>query len=67
MFSQCVVISVSCKLQYTIFCRTLFSRPNASEVLTAYLMQCNEPPWTSYFVKVSLSIFDPGLRSDDDY
>lgn len=29
-----------------------FSRPTASEVLTAYLTQCNEPPWTSYFVKV---------------
>ncbi|XP_022825381.1 uncharacterized protein C15orf61 homolog isoform X1 [Spodoptera litura] len=29
------------------------SRPAASEVLTAYLIQCNEPPWTSYFVKYS--------------
>ncbi|KAM3967279.1 uncharacterized protein C15orf61-like isoform 1-T1 [Aphomia sociella] len=27
------------------------SKPTSSEVLTAYLMQCNEPPWTSYFVK----------------
>ncbi|VVD03096.1 unnamed protein product [Leptidea sinapis] len=27
------------------------SRPVVSEVLTAYLKQCNEPPWTSYFVK----------------
>uniref|UniRef100_A0A1A9UJT6 Uncharacterized protein n=1 Tax=Glossina austeni TaxID=7395 RepID=A0A1A9UJT6_GLOAU len=26
-------------------------RPKASQVLTAYLTQCNEPPWTSYFVK----------------
>ncbi|CAD7084340.1 unnamed protein product [Hermetia illucens] len=26
-------------------------KPKASEVLTAYLKQCNEPPWTSYFVK----------------
>uniref|UniRef100_A0A1A9WY09 Uncharacterized protein n=1 Tax=Glossina brevipalpis TaxID=37001 RepID=A0A1A9WY09_9MUSC len=25
-------------------------RPKASQVLTAYLTQCNEPPWTSYFV-----------------
>ncbi|KAJ0178905.1 hypothetical protein K1T71_005680 [Dendrolimus kikuchii] len=29
------------------------SKPSSSEVLTAYLMQCNEPPWTSYFVKYS--------------
>lgn len=28
------------------------SKPTASEVLTAYLTQCKEPPWTSYFVKV---------------
>ncbi|XP_005180742.1 uncharacterized protein C15orf61 homolog [Musca domestica] len=27
-------------------------KPRASEVLTAYLKQCNEPPWTSYFVKL---------------
>nr|XP_036213490.1 uncharacterized protein C15orf61 homolog isoform X3 [Bactrocera oleae] len=26
-------------------------KPKASELLTAYLKQCNEPPWTSYFVK----------------
>lgn len=31
--------------------RLLF-KPKASDVLTAYLKQCNEPPWTSYFVKV---------------
>ncbi|KAJ8727456.1 hypothetical protein PYW07_001575 [Mythimna separata] len=29
------------------------SKPTASEVLTAYLTQCKEPPWTSYFVKYS--------------
>lgn len=28
------------------------SKPTSSEVLTAYLTQCKEPPWTSYFVKV---------------
>lgn len=28
------------------------SKPKASEVLTLYIKQCNEPPWTSYFVKV---------------
>ncbi|CAK1545865.1 unnamed protein product [Leptosia nina] len=33
--------------------RTFFSRPAASDVLTAYLLQCSEPPWTSYFVKYS--------------
>ncbi|XP_015440292.1 PREDICTED: uncharacterized protein C15orf61 [Dufourea novaeangliae] len=27
------------------------SKPPASEVLTRYLLQTNEPPWTSYFVK----------------
>lgn len=31
------------------------SKPTASEVLTCYLRQCNEPPWTSYFVKVKYS------------
>lgn len=28
-------------------------KPTSSEVLTSYIKQCNEPPWTSYFVKVS--------------
>ncbi|KAF2903866.1 hypothetical protein ILUMI_02309 [Ignelater luminosus] len=39
-----------------ILVRTIFKikeKPLASEVLTAYLKQCNEPPWTSYFVKYS--------------
>lgn len=31
----------------------LLRRPKSSEVLSAYLKQCNQPPWTSYFVKVS--------------
>ncbi|XP_067630370.1 uncharacterized protein C15orf61 homolog [Eurosta solidaginis] len=30
---------------------TSLLKPKASQVLTAYLKQCNEPPWTSYFVK----------------
>ncbi|CAH0729253.1 unnamed protein product, partial [Brenthis ino] len=29
------------------------SKPTSSEVLTTYLTQCKEPPWTSYFVKYS--------------
>lgn len=28
-----------------------YNKPQASDVLTCYLLQCNEPPWTSYFVK----------------
>uniref|UniRef100_A0A8D8YL71 Uncharacterized protein C15orf61 homolog n=1 Tax=Cacopsylla melanoneura TaxID=428564 RepID=A0A8D8YL71_9HEMI len=28
-------------------------KPLSSEVLTCYLKQSNEPPWTSYFVKYS--------------
>ncbi|XP_055851029.1 uncharacterized protein C15orf61 homolog [Episyrphus balteatus] len=31
---------------------SILLKPKASEVLTAYLKQCNEPPWTSYFVKL---------------
>lgn len=27
------------------------SKPKSSEVLTCYLEQTNEPPWTSYFVR----------------
>ncbi|XP_055315620.1 uncharacterized protein C15orf61 homolog [Sitodiplosis mosellana] len=26
-------------------------RPKVSAVLTQYLKQCNEPPWTSYFIR----------------
>ncbi|CAG4992002.1 unnamed protein product [Parnassius apollo] len=29
------------------------TKPTSSEVLTSYLVQCKEPPWTSYFVKYS--------------
>ncbi|XP_049536086.1 uncharacterized protein C15orf61 homolog isoform X1 [Anopheles darlingi] len=36
----------------TVFRRvSLMPKPKVSEVLTAYLKQCNEPPWTSYFIK----------------
>lgn len=34
------------------------NKPSASEVLTCYLKQQNEPPWTSYFVKSSDVIND---------
>lgn len=26
-------------------------RPKGSEVLSAYIKQCKEPPWTSYFIR----------------
>lgn len=43
-------------LKVCIFCkiRNLSTKvkPTSSQVLTSYLKQCNEPPWTSYFVKV---------------
>lgn len=29
------------------------NKPTSSDVLTCYLKQCDEPPWTSYFIKVS--------------
>ncbi|KAL4708315.1 hypothetical protein ACJJTC_007721 [Scirpophaga incertulas] len=38
--------------RYTFFGSSI-TKPTASEVLTAYILQCNEPPWTSYFVKYS--------------
>lgn len=33
--------------------RKISLKPTSSEVLTSYLAQCREPPWTSYFVKYS--------------
>lgn len=36
----------------------MYFRPKASEVLTAYLKQSKEPPWTSYFVKYSSVVND---------
>lgn len=32
--------------------KTYLMRPKVSAVLTQYLKQCNEPPWTSYFIRV---------------
>ena len=37
-------------------------RPKASDVLTAYLKQKKEPPWTSYFVKYSSVINDQFVK-----
>ncbi|VEN38510.1 unnamed protein product [Callosobruchus maculatus] len=39
------------------------NKPTGSEVLTSYLKQCNEPPWTSYFVKYSSIIDDQWGKS----
>ncbi|XP_013138784.1 PREDICTED: uncharacterized protein C15orf61 [Papilio polytes] len=41
------------KLTGYMFVANMSSKPTSSEVLTAYLTQCKEPPWTSYFVKYS--------------
>lgn len=46
-------MSTSAKLLSKIKAIITSSKPSSSEVLTAYLLQCNEPPWTSYFVKYS--------------
>ncbi|GJQ78570.1 hypothetical protein Trydic_g11680 [Trypoxylus dichotomus] len=39
------------------------TKPKASEVLTSYIQQCNEPPWTSYFIKYSSVINDQWGKS----
>ncbi|KAJ8910777.1 hypothetical protein NQ315_015118 [Exocentrus adspersus] len=39
------------------------NKPTSSEVLTCYLKQCREPPWTSYFVKYSSVIDDQWGKS----
>ncbi|KAL3270447.1 hypothetical protein HHI36_020998 [Cryptolaemus montrouzieri] len=39
------------------------AKPTSSEVLTSYLLQCKEPPWTSYFVKYSSVIDDQWGKS----
>lgn len=60
LFSVMVVLvlkhggSLATKISSSLLVQRNFSRhkkPLASEVLTCYLLQCNEPPWTSYFVK----------------
>lgn len=50
-FEICCETLVKMKLS-----RILFNlrKSKSSEVLTAYLKQCDQPPWTSYFIKVSL-------------
>lgn len=37
------------------FKQDISKTPTSSEVLSAYLKHCKEPPWTSYFVKVGFS------------
>ncbi|KAL5234828.1 hypothetical protein ACI65C_002238 [Semiaphis heraclei] len=46
--------------------RNFFGRhrlPQASTVLTKYLRQTNEPPWTSFFIKYTSVIDDQRGRS----
>ncbi|XP_059479621.1 uncharacterized protein C15orf61 homolog [Neocloeon triangulifer] len=31
--------------------KSMKNLPRGSEVLSAYIKQCNEPPWTSYFIR----------------
>ncbi|CAH1109776.1 unnamed protein product [Psylliodes chrysocephalus] len=38
-------------------------KPRASEVLTSYIEQCSEPPWTSYFIKYSSIVDDQWGKS----
>lgn len=44
--------SLYCRMKLLLGFAKKAVKPKASEVLTCYLLQMNEPPWTSYFVKV---------------
>ncbi|GAB0097758.1 uncharacterized protein DMENIID0001_134240 [Sergentomyia squamirostris] len=57
------------------FVKRVISKPKMSQVLTAYLEQIGEPPWTSFFVKYKdvnndhhgLSHFNWTLKSGSNY
>ncbi|KAF6204605.1 hypothetical protein GE061_018765 [Apolygus lucorum] len=58
VFKRLTLLSKRCTKQ-----RAMGFRPKASEVLSAYLRQVNEPPWTSYFVKYSSVVNDQFAKS----
>jgi len=53
--------SLSLSLPQMILRKAFSGKPKVSAVLTAYLKQCSEPPWTSYVIKVSSKRIQLGL------
>lgn len=54
---KCVTSKQQVFTSATQFVSHKHGKPTSSQVLTCYLQQCREPPWTSYFVKYS-SVLD---------
>ncbi|XP_017772245.1 PREDICTED: uncharacterized protein C15orf61 homolog [Nicrophorus vespilloides] len=47
----------------SVFNKVISDKPTVSEVLSSYLTQCSEPPWTSYFIKYSSIVDDQWGKS----